>query len=103
MSSVNPVFLLPGALAERADTIAAAYVTSVTGSAGQLCTQPGLVFALESPETDRFLDASAAALTDVVATPMLTSRMAEAYAPGRSRWRRRPACRRPPPAPKPIT
>jgi alpha-ketoglutaric semialdehyde dehydrogenase len=82
MSSVNPVFLLPGALAERAEDIAAAYVTSVTGSAGQLCTQPGLVFTLESPETDRFLDATAAALTDVVATPMLTSRMAEAYASG---------------------
>ena len=47
MSSVNPVFLLPGVLAERADATASAYVTSVTGSAGQLCTQPGLVFALE--------------------------------------------------------
>ena len=76
MSSVNPVFLLPGVLAERADATASAYVTSVTGSAGQLCTQPGLVFALEGEGLNTFVDAAAEKIADVVATPMLTAGMA---------------------------
>ena len=44
MGSVNPVVLLPGALAERAAAIADDLTASVTGSAGQFCTKPGVVF-----------------------------------------------------------
>jgi alpha-ketoglutaric semialdehyde dehydrogenase len=44
MGSINPVVLLPGALAERSDEIAGELTASVTGSAGQFCTKPGLVF-----------------------------------------------------------
>jgi NADP-dependent aldehyde dehydrogenase len=46
MGSLNPVVLLPGAVAERAATLAADLTASVTGSAGQFCTKPGLVFFL---------------------------------------------------------
>ena len=45
MSSVNPIFILPGAMAERGETIAQGLVGSVTLGAGQFCTCPGLVFA----------------------------------------------------------
>lgn len=82
MSSVNPVFLLPGVLAERGAETASAYVTSVTGSAGQLCTQPGLVFALASPELDSFVDAASAEIAGVAATPMLTAGIAGAFSTG---------------------
>ncbi|MBU6308362.1 MAG: aldehyde dehydrogenase family protein [Planctomycetes bacterium] len=44
MGSVNPVVLLPGAVAERVETIADELTASVTGSAGQFCTKPGVVF-----------------------------------------------------------
>jgi len=44
MGSINPVVLLPGAVAERGGEIAGELTTSVTGSAGQFCTKPGLVF-----------------------------------------------------------
>ncbi|HUG49886.1 MAG TPA: aldehyde dehydrogenase (NADP(+)) [Terrimesophilobacter sp.] len=44
LGSVNPTFVTPGALAENADGIADGYVTSVAGSAGQLCTKPGFLF-----------------------------------------------------------
>lgn len=44
MGSINPVVILPGALAERGAAIAGELVESVTGSAGQFCTKPGLVF-----------------------------------------------------------
>jgi alpha-ketoglutaric semialdehyde dehydrogenase len=46
MGSLNPVVFLPGAVAERAATLAAELTASVTGSAGQFCTKPGLVFFL---------------------------------------------------------
>ncbi|HEU5483614.1 MAG TPA: aldehyde dehydrogenase (NADP(+)) [Microlunatus sp.] len=79
MSSVNPVFLLPGALADGVETTATAYAASVTGSAGQLCTQPGLVFALDGPDTDAFVEAVGARISQVAATPMLTSGIAGAF------------------------
>lgn len=44
MSSTNPVFILPGAMRERADAIAAGVNTSFTLGAGQFCTKPGMVF-----------------------------------------------------------
>ncbi len=44
LGSVNPVFVTADAIAERADEIAAGFLTSVSGSAGQLCTKPGFVF-----------------------------------------------------------
>jgi NADP-dependent aldehyde dehydrogenase len=55
LGSVNPTFVTPAALAENADRIADGYVTSVTGSAGQLCTKPGFLFVPEQqhPLTDR--------------------------------------------------
>ena len=43
MSSINPVFLLPGALATRAETLGRGFVGSLTLGAGQFCTNPGLV------------------------------------------------------------
>src|SRR5207253_887660 len=44
MSSLNPVFILPGALSERGSQIAEGMKTSVTMGVGQFCTKPGLVF-----------------------------------------------------------
>jgi NADP-dependent aldehyde dehydrogenase len=44
MSSTNPVFILPGALRERPDKIAAGLYASFTTGAGQFCTKPGIVF-----------------------------------------------------------
>jgi len=44
MSSTNPVFILPGALRERADSTAAGLHSSFTAGAGQFCTKPGMIF-----------------------------------------------------------
>lgn len=44
LGSVNPVFVTERAVDERGGEIAAGYVASVAGSAGQLCTKPGFVF-----------------------------------------------------------
>jgi alpha-ketoglutaric semialdehyde dehydrogenase len=54
MSSTNPVFILPGALRERAEHIASGLHASFTLGAGQFCTKPGMVFLGKGPDSDKF-------------------------------------------------
>jgi NADP-dependent aldehyde dehydrogenase len=54
MGSVNPVFVLPGALRERGDAIAEGLKGSVTMGNGQFCTKPGVVLAFDDPALDKF-------------------------------------------------
>ena len=90
MSSVNPVVLLPGALAGDSAALAQAYVTSVTGSCGQLCTAPGLVLVPAGADGDRFLEHVAAALPSVAGQPMLTPGIAQAWRDGAAAAASRP-------------
>lgn len=55
MGSINPVVILPGALAARSDVLAEGLAVSATQGAGQFCTNPGVVFMLNSPETRHFI------------------------------------------------
>ncbi|MGW7771509.1 aldehyde dehydrogenase (NADP(+)) [Pseudomonas machongensis] len=55
MSSINPVIILPGALAKRGDAIARELAGSVCMGAGQFCTNPGLVIGLQSAQYDQLL------------------------------------------------
>jgi NADP-dependent aldehyde dehydrogenase len=55
MSSINPVVILPGALAERAEKIADEFTDSCLLGSGQFCTNPGLVILLASEVTERFI------------------------------------------------
>lgn len=56
LSSINPVFILPGALAERGDKLAEEFAGSCLMGAGQFCTNPGLVILIAGPESDRFVE-----------------------------------------------
>lgn len=56
MSSTNPVFILPGALRERSENIAAGLYTSFTMGAGQFCTKPGMVFMPQGANANSFAD-----------------------------------------------
>lgn len=82
MSSVNPVILFPAALAARAEVLGQAYVGSLTMGAGQFCTNPGTVLALDGPDLDRFVAAAAAALADAQPQVMLTPGIHGAYDAG---------------------
>jgi NADP-dependent aldehyde dehydrogenase len=55
LSSVNPVVILPGAVASRMEDIGSQFTTSCLMGAGQFCTNPGLVLLLAGPETERFI------------------------------------------------
>ncbi|MGB6008643.1 aldehyde dehydrogenase (NADP(+)) [Castellaniella sp.] len=91
MSSTNPVYLLPGALAARADALADQFSVSLLGSAGQLCTNPGLIIALDSPELDRFIARATQNIQEAPATTMLTTGIAQAYRQGVQRQLEHPA------------
>ncbi|MFV8054820.1 aldehyde dehydrogenase (NADP(+)) [Mycobacterium sp. 48b] len=79
MSSVNPVFILPEALAARAEQLGNDYIASVNTGTGQLCTSPGLVFVADTPDVDIFIAAAARAVDSSASAPMLSARIAEAY------------------------
>src|SRR3954451_8477135 len=55
MSSINPVLLFPGALAARGEAIGKAFVGALTLGAGQFCTNPGLVLAVDSDGLNGFI------------------------------------------------
>lgn len=57
MGSVNPVFLLPGALAQGGAELAGQYADAVALGVGQFCTNPGLLFAVTGPAFQAFVDA----------------------------------------------
>ncbi|MDZ4770506.1 MAG: aldehyde dehydrogenase (NADP(+)) [Chloroflexota bacterium] len=69
MGSVNPIVLLPGAIAASPDALADGLVTSVTGSGGQLCTKPGLVFMLR--ENADFIETVSAKMGERAASILL--------------------------------
>jgi NADP-dependent aldehyde dehydrogenase len=85
LGSVNPMFLLPEAVAARGGEIARGWAGSLTMGAGQFCTNPGIAVILEGPQADAFQEAATEALKPVGAQVMLTDGIAKAYRDGRSR------------------
>lgn len=80
LGSINPVFVLPGALAKRAAETGTAWAGSLTMGVGQFCTNPGVVVLPAGPDGDAFRDAALDALGQADPQPMLTSGTARAYA-----------------------
>lgn len=79
MSSINPVLLLPNALASRSETLAAGFAGSLQLGAGQFCTNPGLILGLDGPALDHFAELAAEALAQADAQTMLTPGIHQAY------------------------
>ena len=70
MGSTNPLFVLPGAIAERAEKIAADLAASVLLGGGQFCTKPGLIFTV-GPDDQRFVQQLAQKILSQPAVTML--------------------------------
>jgi alpha-ketoglutaric semialdehyde dehydrogenase len=60
MSSVNPIFFLPGAVAERGDDLPGELVGSCLLGVGQFCTSPNMFVLTRGEATDQFLEAARA-------------------------------------------
>ncbi len=85
LGSVNPMFLLPAAVAARGEAIAKGWAGSLTMGAGQFCTNPGIAVVIDGGDADAFVEAAKAALAPIGPQTMLTDGMAEAYRAGRDR------------------
>ena len=85
LGSVNPMFLLPAAVAARGPSIAAGWSGSLTMGAGQFCTNPGIAVVIDGPEAQAFIAAAKASVAQVGAQTMLTDGIAAAYRQGRDR------------------
>ena len=57
LSSVNPVVVLEGALAERSQDLAQEFTTSCLMGTGQFCTNPGLVILVDGERAGEFVSA----------------------------------------------
>ena len=79
MGSINPVFVLPGALRARGDEIAGGLAQSVTLGVGQFCTNPGVAVGVG---VDAFADELAARLGAVAPGEMLYPGIGERYEAG---------------------
>lgn len=79
MSSVNPVFLLPGKLAASAEELASLYAGSITLGVGQFCTNPGLLIGMEGEGLDRFSAALSEAIRKSLPATMLHEGIARNY------------------------
>lgn len=85
LGSVNPQFLLPAALGARGGKIAEGWAASLTMGVGQFCTNPGVAIALAGDDVDSFAQTAKGVLEKVLAQPMLTSGIADAYRRGRDK------------------
>lgn len=86
LGSVNPMFVLPEALAARNAALAEGWAGSLTMGAGQFCTNPGIAVVQAGADAASFMDAAAQALEGVGAQTMLTPGIAEAYGAGAARF-----------------
>ncbi|MDA0747499.1 MAG: aldehyde dehydrogenase (NADP(+)), partial [bacterium] len=82
MGSLNPVFLLPGALNVRAEEIAQGLCKSVNLGVGQFCTNPGLVLGLEGEALENLKVGLTSLFSEQAPATMLNPGIREAYAAG---------------------
>ena len=86
LGSVNPMFLMPGALASQFEEIGKGWAGSLTMGAGQFCTKPGIAVVIDGPDADAFTESVRTALSEVEPQVMLNSGIASAYRDGLKRF-----------------
>ena len=82
MSSINPVIILPQALAVRGATIAHELSASVVQGCGQFCTNPGLVIGVRSAAFTAFIEQLAGQISEQPAQTMLNAGTLRSYGQG---------------------
>ena len=80
MGSVNPVFVLPGALESNARGIAEGLSRSVLLGVGQFCTSPGLVFGVNNQALEAFSDRLTEVFHQAAPGTMLNPNISKSYA-----------------------
>ncbi|MCU1322482.1 MAG: NAD-dependent aldehyde dehydrogenase [Acidobacteriaceae bacterium] len=91
MSSTNPVFLLPAALAERGAALAKGLVDSATLGVGQFCTKPGIVLGIDGAAFQQFAKDAVIATENAAAGTMLNAGIHNAFLKGAEELQREDA------------
>ena len=71
MGSVNPVFLMPEKMHSSASEIAKMIAASITLGAGQFCTNPGIIVAVDNNDLKIFTDFLSEEIKNTAPAPML--------------------------------
>ncbi|HAW99385.1 MAG TPA: aldehyde dehydrogenase (NADP(+)) [Opitutae bacterium] len=82
MSSVNPIFVMPGLGDAKMDEIATGLHGSATLGAGQFCTNPGIVLFPAGEQGERFVESFLSKMRETAAAPMLHEGIRKAYGQG---------------------
>ena len=82
LGSVNPMFLLPQAMAGRRADIASGWVGSLTMGVGQFCTNPGVAIVIDGDDAAGFIEDVTSLLSKVDSQMMLTDGISKAYRAG---------------------
>lgn len=73
LSSVNPVLILPGALAERGAKVAEEFTGSCLMGTGQFCTSPSFIVLFAGEATEQFIATTKQKLEATPPTPLLSA------------------------------
>ncbi|MEO8623004.1 MAG: aldehyde dehydrogenase (NADP(+)) [bacterium] len=79
MGSINPVFLLPSAAAERGDALAQGLAQSITMGTGQFCTNPGVVVGVRGESLDNMVTALSTRIAATEPSVMLYPQLSKSY------------------------
>ncbi|MEU1591814.1 aldehyde dehydrogenase (NADP(+)) [Streptomyces sp. NPDC005708] len=79
MTSVNPTFVLPAALAARGEEIGAGLAQRAQYNVGQACLKPAVLLAVDGPGFAELRDAARAEVEKAAARTMLTPGIHDAY------------------------
>jgi NADP-dependent aldehyde dehydrogenase len=80
MSSLNPVVILPGALAERGGEVAGEFAASCLMACGQMCTKPGIAMLFNGADAEAFIAAVKEKFDAAPPAPLLSAGVAKSLA-----------------------
>ena len=80
MGSINPIFILPGAMQAHSEAISTGLQASFTLNSGQFCTKPGLVFLPPVAESESFAKSMQSGVKTMQPQTLLNSGIAGKYA-----------------------
>jgi NADP-dependent aldehyde dehydrogenase len=90
LGSVNPLIVLPAAIAKSGAELASTLAASICLGAGQFCTSPGVVVVPKDAAGDGFVDAFAKALKALQPHAMLSAGIRATFERGVAQWRAAP-------------
>jgi NADP-dependent aldehyde dehydrogenase len=82
MTSINPTFILPAALAERGAQIGDGFIERMLVNVGQACLKPALLIAIKGAGLDALRNAMVKRVSDAAARTMLTPGIHASYLNG---------------------